>query len=69
MNDTTSLIDGCGCRKCLEGVKDLLTGIPVTAMRFVVCGDCGNKRCPRASDHRNECTKSNAPGQQGSVYA
>jgi hypothetical protein len=32
------------------------------------CERCGNKRCPHHSDHRLECTKSNDPGQQGSVY-
>lgn len=37
-------------------------------MRFVVCPDCGNKRCPRANDHRNACTGSNEPGQEGSAY-
>ncbi len=37
-------------------------------MRFVVCPDCGNKRCPRANDHRNSCTGSNEPGQEGSAY-
>ncbi|HBZ0852725.1 TPA: hypothetical protein MJC53_12040 [Klebsiella pneumoniae] len=37
-------------------------------MRFVVCPDCGNKRCPRANDHRNACTGSNEPGQEGSTY-
>lgn len=43
---------------------------PVTLndMRFVVCPDCGNKRCPRANDHRNACTGSNEPGQEGSAY-
>ena len=47
-----------------------LTCRPVTLsdMRFVVCPDCGNKRCPRANDHRNACTGSNEPGQEGSVY-
>ncbi|MFO4449460.1 DUF551 domain-containing protein [Klebsiella quasipneumoniae subsp. quasipneumoniae] len=37
-------------------------------MRFVVCPDCGNKRCPRANNHRNACTGSNEPGQEGSAY-
>ncbi|HIB6017227.1 TPA: hypothetical protein ACWXCP_002999 [Klebsiella pneumoniae] len=43
---------------------------PVTLndMRFVVCPDCGNKRCPRANDHRNACTGSNEPGQEGSAF-
>ena len=31
--------------------------------------DCGNKRCPHASDHRFACTGSNEPGQAGSIYA
>lgn len=47
-----------------------LTCRPVTLndMRFVVCPDCGNKRCPRANDHRNAYTGSNEPGQEGSAY-
>ena len=47
-----------------------LTCRPVTLndMRFVVCPDCGNKRCPRANDHRDACAGSNEPGQEGSVY-
>lgn len=57
----------CGCRKCLIGVKDE-AGYPVLMTVFVVCPICGNKRCPHATDHRNECTGSNEPGQAGSVY-
>ncbi|QLW72494.1 DUF550 domain-containing protein [Klebsiella pneumoniae] len=47
-----------------------ITCRPVTLndMRFVVCPDCGNKRCPRANDHRNACSGSNEPGQEGSAY-
>ncbi|SWB14851.1 DUF551 domain-containing protein [Klebsiella pneumoniae] len=47
-----------------------LTCRPLTLndMRFVVCPDCGNKRCPRANDHRDACAGSNEPGQEGSVY-
>jgi len=33
------------------------------------CPTCGNKRCPRATDHRNECSGSNEVGQEGSRYA
>ena len=51
---------GCWCRTCRPVV--------LNDMRFVVCPDCGNKRCPRASDHRNACTGSNEPGQEGSAY-
>ena len=39
-----------------------------TDMRMVLCPSCGNKRCPRATDHRNECTNSNEPNQEGSIY-
>ncbi|WP_254912808.1 hypothetical protein [Klebsiella pneumoniae] len=50
----------CWCRTCRPVV--------LNDMRFVVCPDCGNKRCPRANDHRNACTGSNEPGQEGSAY-
>ncbi|WP_017383037.1 hypothetical protein [Enterobacter hormaechei] len=50
----------CWCHTCR----------PVTFAdsRFVVCPVCGNKRCPHANDHRNACTGSNEPGQEGSAY-
>lgn len=51
---------GCWCRICRP--------ITLTDMRFVVCPECGNKRCPHANDHRNACTGSNEPGQEGSAY-
>lgn len=35
---------------------------------FLVCGTCGNKRCPKATDHRLDCTNSNESGQPGSDY-
>jgi len=35
---------------------------------MIVCPTCGNKRCPRATDHRFTCTNSNEPGQPGSRY-
>lgn len=38
------------------------------ARGFIVCPDCGNKRCPKATWHDYDCTGSNAPGQHGSVY-
>lgn len=37
--------------------------------RMIVCPECGNKRCPKASEHRLKCAGSNEPGQAGSVYA
>lgn len=36
--------------------------------RMIVCTNCGNKRCPKASDHNLKCTNSNKAGQPGSVY-
>ena len=50
----------CWCRTCR----------PITQAdnRMVLCPDCGNKRCPKATDHRNACTGSNEPGQPGSSY-
>lgn len=50
----------CWCRTCRP--------VKMNDMRFVVCPDCGNKRCPHANDHRNACTGSNELGQEGSAY-
>ena len=58
----------CVCRECLKDVKTP-NGLPLSASLMIVCVKCGNKRCPHATDHRNECTGSNEPGQPGSVYA
>ncbi|ENF7465921.1 hypothetical protein ABRE04_002818 [Salmonella enterica] len=54
------VIPDCWCRTCRP--------VTMSDMRFVVCPDCGNKRCPHANDHRNACTGSNEPGQIGSAY-
>ena len=37
----------------------------LTSIRLHLCIECGNKRCPHATDHRNPCTGSNDPGQPG----
>jgi len=37
-------------------------------VRMFLCPECGNKRCPKATDHRLKCTGSNEPGQAGSMY-
>ena len=50
----------CWCRTCRP--------VMMSDTRFVVCPECGNKRCPHANDHRNDCTGSNEPGQVGSAY-
>ena len=54
------VITDCSCRTCRP--------VTFTDSRFVVCPECGNKRCPHANDHRNACTGSNEPGQEGSAY-
>lgn len=60
LTGNSPVIPDCWCHTCR----------PVTMgdMRFVVCPECGNKRCPHANDHRNACTGSNEPGQEGSAY-
>lgn len=54
------VIPDCSCGTCRP--------VTFTDSRFVVCSECGNKRCPHANDHRNACTGSNDPGQEGSAY-
>lgn len=41
---------------------------PSSASRLIVCPTCGNKRCPKASNHHLACTRSNDTGQPGSIY-
>jgi hypothetical protein len=49
------------CHRCYKENNALVN-------KMILCPECGNKRCPRASDHRLDCTGSNEPGQPGSVY-
>ena len=62
----------CWCYNCLSQVYDEVDGeklpYPITSYTFIVCPKCGNKRCPRATDHNLECTESNESGQEGSRY-
>lgn len=61
--------ESCGnCWRCtnLAAQSSLTT---YGSSRMILCEKCGNKRCPHATDHDNECTASNEPGQEGSVYA
>lgn len=57
----------CGCYNCMHKIKDA-NGWPRTMSTFIVCPACGNKRCPKATDHNLACTNSNEPGQKGSRY-
>lgn len=52
----------CGCWTCINSRGE-------TAGHMVLCPECGNKRCPRASNHILMCTGSNEPNQPGSIYA
>lgn len=63
-------LDSC-CHKCNKGkTKDIGDGfeVPISGLIMVLCLTCGNKRCPKASDHELECTGSNKSGQKGSIY-
>lgn len=60
VSGNSPVIPDCSCRTCRP--------VTFSDSRFVVCPECGNKRCPHANDHRNSCTGSNAPGQEGSAY-
>jgi len=63
--------ENCGnCHKCIEifDIRGTVFGWLLSNERMILCQTCGNKRCPKASDHELECTGSNEPGQPGSVY-
>jgi hypothetical protein len=49
----------CSCATCRP--------VSFGDMRMVLCPVCGNKRCPRASNHVYACTGSNEVGQVGSA--
>lgn len=58
---TAPTAENCGnCHKC-KGPRWLPD-------RMLLCPTCGNKRCPKASDHELTCSGSNEPGQPGSIY-
>ena len=57
----------CWCHRCDEEHAKT-AGLPLMRTRMNLCPVCGNKRCPRSTDHRLDCTDSNAPGQPGSIY-
>src|SRR5690242_21940996 len=62
--------ESCGCMDCEDQLArdyERITG-DWFHRGFIVCPDCGNKRCPKATHHDNPCSGSNEPGQKGSVY-
>lgn len=56
----------CYCYNCNKDRME--NGFPWVLSRMIVCPECGNKRCPKATDHHNKCTGSNDAGQKGSRY-
>jgi hypothetical protein len=64
----------CECHACIKefnitaGGQGIFGSLPLSSTKMILCPKCGNKRCPKASDHRLECTGSNVPGQPGSIY-
>jgi hypothetical protein len=59
----------CDCKTCMATRNELdAAGWPVALLYMNVCSVCGNKRCPKATDHVLACTGSNEPGQEGSWY-
>lgn len=64
-------IDQCGCVTCNAEWRSLMDELEPDTWHlphFIVCRDCGNKRCPKANWHGYGCTRSNEPGQIGSAY-
>ena len=59
-------VSSCRCKSCLRDLdisSPCKTGWPWGMQEMTVCAICGNKRCPKASDHDNLCTDSNELGQ------
>lgn len=63
MSDDDGVEARCWCHTCRP-----VSMTPPEDMRMVLCPDCGNKRCPKANDHRNACTGSNDTDQLGGAY-
>jgi len=59
----TENIKKCHCHTCRP-----IDATDPESVYMRLCGLCGNKRCPKATDHNNECSGSNDAGQIGSIY-
>lgn len=63
---------GCWCAGCHSDVIDKIPDgqwmNSFTHSHMYLCPDCGNKRCPKGTNHELACTGSNEPGQPGSAY-
>ena len=51
-------LKGHDCLQCFEDAGD-------RPRIMILCPTCGNKRCPKAENHRYKCTASNEPDQVG----
>lgn len=68
-------VPGTGCGACCwcqnetqRAVHELNPAARLPDWGMIVCPNCGNKRCPKATHHNHVCTLSNEPGQSGSIY-
>jgi hypothetical protein len=55
-NGQKRFLSACWCAACRP--------ITLENMRMIVCPDCGNKRCPRATSCAYKCSGSNEPNQK-----
>lgn len=64
--------DAAGCMLCDSAKRAALAAASGWFLPgqsgLIVCVVCGNKRCPKATDHTLACTGSNEPNQPGSAY-
>jgi len=66
MTPLDNTLKTCWCYQCLDDPS--MGPLNPAVQRMIVCPECGNKRCPRATSHDNACSGSNEPGQDGSRY-
>lgn len=60
------------CHKCIDDFdirSQFFLNLKVDSCQMILCDECGNKRCPKAENHRYKCTGSNDPGQVGVLAA
>jgi hypothetical protein len=46
----------CNCASCTSEANHSQEGFVPRFSFLIVCPICGSKRCPKAEDHRNDCT-------------
>ncbi len=70
MGDLVTRPIACWCRTCLDGIEPApgQSHFPTRWTQMVVCALCGNKRCPKAENHRYLCTGSNDLDQEEAFF-